>query len=137
MLNHIVPKRKPIYYVVTDTNKKSILSQWSDSSTSLQNKKIIFLTNEYTASASEIFAGVVKEYDTNSTIIGSQSFGKWSIQTVRTYADGSTLKITTAHRLLWKSKQSIQGKGLTPDYTISDDPWTLQDEVIEYASNNI
>jgi carboxyl-terminal processing protease len=137
MLNHIVPKRRPIYYVVTDTNKKSILSQWSDNATSLQNKKIIFLTNEYTASAAEIFAGVTKEYNTNSIIVGWQSFGKWSIQTVRNYADGTTLKITTAHRLLWKSKKSIQGKGLTPDYIISDDPLTIEDEVIEYIMGKI
>lgn len=137
ILNHIVPKRKPIYYVVSDNNKQSILSQWTQTNLSLYNKKIIFLINNYTASASEIFAWVTREYNKNSKVIWEKSFGKWSIQTVRTYADGSTLKMTTANRLLWKSKKSIQDKGLSPDYIITDEPWTPQDEVIEYALNNI
>lgn len=137
MLDHIVPQDAPIYRTVSNGIETSLRSQWISPEYSLENKKIIFLTNKYTASASEIFAGVTREYDENSRIIGEQSFGKWSVQTVRTYADGSTLKLTTAHRLLGKSKKSIQGVGLTPDYTIIDNPLTLQDEVLDYVINNM
>lgn len=137
MLNHIVPQGKAIYYMVTNEGETPTLSQGIEQNASRENKKIIFLTNKYTASASEIFAGVTREYDSNSLIIWEQTFGKWSVQTVRTYQDGSTLKLTTAHRLLGKSKKSIQGTGLTPDYVIIDDPLTIKDEVLEYVINNI
>ncbi len=137
MLDHIVPQDAPIYHTVSNGIQTSLLSQWIDSTLSLEDKKIIFLTNKYTASASEIFAGVTREYDENSHIIGEQSYGKWSIQTLRTFTDGTLWKATTAHRLLGKSKKSIEGIGLTPDYAIIDNPLTLQDEVLDYVINNM
>ena len=45
--------------------------------------------------------------------------------------------ILLANKLLWKSKKSIQDKGLSPDYIITDEPWTPQGEVIEYAIKNV
>lgn len=137
MLEHIVPQDAPIYRTVSNGIEKSLRSQWISPEYSLENKKIIFLTNKYTASASEIFAGVTREYNDNSRIIGEQSVGKWSIQTARNDVDGNTLKLTTAYRLLGKSKTSIQDIGLTPDYTIIDNPLTLQDEVLDYVINNM
>jgi carboxyl-terminal processing protease len=138
MLNHFVPKNKPIYYVVTDDwTETKVLSEGADSGLFLQQKKIIFLTNNNSASASEILAGIAREYGTDTHIIWIQSYWKWSIQSVWIQPDGSTIKLTTAHRLLGKSKKSIQNIGLTPDYVIIDNPLTPQDEVIDYVVNNI
>lgn len=55
---------------------------------------IVVLVNEYSASASEILAGILKE-DINSKLIGVKTYGKGVIQTVYTLSDGSGLKITT------------------------------------------
>lgn len=137
MLDHIVPKWEPIYHTTSNTTTTSILSQWVIPEYSLADKKIIFLTNKYTASASEIYAGVAREYNSKTKIVGQQTFGKWSIQTIRNYSDGTTLKLTTAYRSLGKSKTSIQDVGLTPDYAIIDNPLTPQDEVIDYVVNNL
>jgi len=137
MLDHIVPQDAPIYHTVSNGIQTSFLSQWIDSTLSLEDKKIIFLINKSTASAAEIFAGVTREYDENSRIIGEQSYGKWSVQTIRTETNWGTIRFTTAHRLLGKSKKSIQGIGLTPDYAIIDNPLTLQDEVLDYVINNM
>ena len=55
---------------------------------------IVVLVNEYSASASEILAGILKE-DINAELIGKKTYGKGVIQTVYTLSDGSGLKITT------------------------------------------
>ena len=55
---------------------------------------IVVLVNEYSASASEILAGILKE-DINAKLIGTKTYGKGVIQTVYTLSDGSGLKITT------------------------------------------
>ena len=55
---------------------------------------IVVLVNEYSASASEILAGILKE-DINAKLIGEKTYGKGVIQTVYTLSDGSGLKITT------------------------------------------
>lgn len=52
------------------------------------------LVNEYSASASEILAGILKE-DVDAKLIGNTTYGKGVIQTVYTLSDGSGLKITT------------------------------------------
>lgn len=137
MLDHIVPEWEAIYHTTSNWITTSILSQWIEDKYSLKNKEMIFLINKYTASASEIYAGVTREYNTNSKIIWQNSFGKWSIQTIRNYNDWTTLKLTTAYRSLGKSKKSIQDIGLKPDYEIIDNPATPQDEVIEYAINSL
>ena len=86
------------------------------------------------ASASEIFAAVVKEYGTDVTILGEKSFGKWSVQSLRDYKDKSSLKLTIAKRLTGKNKSSIDKIGVHPDIKIIDNPRTPKDEVIEYIS---
>lgn len=58
------------------------------------NLPIVVLVNEYSASASEILAGILKE-DINAKLIGVKTYGKGVIQTVYTLSDGSGLKITT------------------------------------------
>ena len=133
MLNHIVPRKSVIYYTTTKDKKTEIVSKWVSKTRSLTDKHITFLINQHSASASEIFAGVAKEYGTHTRIIWTKSYGKWSIQSIRTYDDGSLLKVTTAYRSLWKSDTSIQDKWITPDYVITDDHSTAEDEVIAYA----
>ena len=59
------------------------------------NMNVALLVNEYSASASEILAGILKDNVENATVIGSTTYGKGVIQSVYQLSDGSGLKITT------------------------------------------
>jgi carboxyl-terminal processing protease len=79
---------------------------------------IIVLINEYSASASEILAGALQD-NKRALIMGQQSFGKGSVQSVVKLGDGSGLKLTVA-RYYTPSGRSIQAEGIKPDVTIED-----------------
>ncbi|MFA5792939.1 MAG: S41 family peptidase [Candidatus Gracilibacteria bacterium] len=89
---------------------------------------LYIFVDEYTASASEILAQTLKEED-EAIIIGTQTFGKGTAQSLTQYWDGSALKLTIAH---WLSADytSINSIGITPDVLITKDE-TLADEEID------
>ena len=80
--------------------------------------KMIVLVNEGSASASEIVAGALQDHK-RATIMGSQTFGKGSVQTVRPLGPDTALKITTA-RYYTPSGRSIQAKGIVPDVLLDE-----------------
>lgn len=79
---------------------------------------IIILINEYSASASEIVAGALKD-NKRALIMGKRSFGKGSVQSVVKMGDGSGLKLTVA-RYYTPNGISIQAEGITPDVEIEE-----------------
>lgn len=76
-------------------------------------KPIIILINEGSASAAEILAGALQDHG-RAIILGTQSFGKGSVQTIFPLSNGGALALTTAHYFT-PSGDSIQGRGITPD----------------------
>jgi len=84
----------------------------------LKSVPLVVLVNEGSASASEIVAGALQDHK-RATIMGSQTFGKGSVQTVRPLGPDTGLKLTTA-RYYTPSGKSIQAKGIVPDVMIDD-----------------
>lgn len=74
---------------------------------------MVTLVNGGSASASEIVAGALQDYK-RSVIMGSQTFGKGSVQTILPLTNNTAIKLTTA-RYYTPNGQSIQAKGITPD----------------------
>ena len=84
----------------------------------LKKVPLIVLVNEGSASASEIVAGALQDHK-RATLMGSQTFGKGSVQTFRALGPDTGLKITTS-RYYTPSGRSIQAKGIVPEIMVDD-----------------
>lgn len=104
-----LPKGKLVVYTKTRSGEKSEFFTDGDSDFT---QPMIVLVNQGSASASEIVAGALKDWN-RAIILGTQTFGKGSVQTVIPLSDGAGLRLTTAKYYTPKGI-SIQNTGITP-----------------------
>ncbi len=85
----------------------------------LHGARLAVLVNSGSASSSEIVAGALKDLN-RATIVGSQTYGKGSVQTVMPLSGGGALKLTTS-RYFTPSGESIHERGIMPDIVVTSD----------------
>lgn len=121
--DYVLEKDQVILYEVDKNNNETVEKSENNP---IINMPIIVLTNENTASSSEILAGALKD-NGKAKIVGEKTYGKGVIQQLLTLPDGSGLKITS-EEYLTPNKTKINGVGIEPDETIKL-PDTVKNEL--------
>ena len=93
MVNEFLPEGRLIVY--TEGRNYPRTDEYANGMGSCQNMPLVVLTNESSASASEIFAGAIQDND-RGTIVGLRSFGKGLVQQPIDFSDGSAIRLTIA-----------------------------------------
>lgn len=104
----------PLVHVVSANNESR--TYMAEAEGTFPSIPMVVLVNEYSASASEILAGALRDNDV-AVLVGTKTFGKGSVQTVVPLRGGAGLALTTAH---YKTAGGhfIHGVGITPDYVV-------------------
>ena len=92
MLDYMLPEGKIVYTKDKDGN---IIDEYNSTAEQQFTKPLAVLVNGYSASASEIFAGAIKDYGIGS-LVGTNTFGKGIVQRMFPLDDGSAIKVTIA-----------------------------------------
>lgn len=108
MLDQILPEG-----VIVSTKDKYGKEETYTSDASCMDIPLAVLINGSSASSSEIFAGAIRDYD-YGTLIGTRTFGKGIVQSIRRLKDGSAIKLTTS-KYYTPSGENIHGEGIAPD----------------------
>jgi carboxyl-terminal processing protease len=115
--SQFLPKGKLVVYTKTRSGEKSEF--FTDNGTYFTQPMIV-LVNQGSASASEIVAGALKDWN-RAVVLGTVTFGKGSVQMIIPLSDGAGLRLTTA-KYYTPNGKSIQGTGITPDIIVKLEP---------------
>ena len=134
VLRQILPEGLIVYTEDKDGNREE---EKCDGKNELRIPLAV-LVNESSASASEIFAGAVQDYGIG-TIVGTTTYGKGVVQSIRQLSDGSAIKLTVANYYTPKGN-NINKTGIKPDIEVSLDTSLLnknKDEITHDEDNQL
>ena len=126
--DYILPKDSKVLITVdSDGNKETSVTKQD----AIMNEELVVLVNEYSASASEILVGALKDHE-RAKIVGKNTYGKGVIQSVFLLTDGSALKLTI-NEYFTPNETKINKVGIKPDYEIDQNSETEEDEQLNKA----
>lgn len=128
IIDMFVPKGNTMLITVDASDKKEYSKAEKDP---IIEGEVIVLTNEYSASASEIMVGALKDNGIAKSV-GKTTFGKGVIQSVFLLKDGSALKLTV-NEYFTPNETKINKIGINPDYEVEQDLETEEDEQLNKA----
>lgn len=122
MLDYMLPNGKIVY---TEDKEGNVTSEYTSTDKEQFKKPLAVLVNGYSASASEIFAGAIKDYGIG-TLVGTNTFGKGIVQRMFPLDDGSAIKLTIA-KYFTPNGNDIHEVGIKPDVEIALDAEAYRD----------
>ena len=130
ILDRLLPKGLIVYTEDKNNKREEKNAKKSDSF----DKPMAVLINGNSASASEIFAGALQDYE-KATVVGTTSFGKGIVQTVIPLTDGTAVKLTISKYFTPKGR-NIHGTGIVPDVEVELDEELKQLITIPHDQDN-
>ncbi|MCC8139214.1 MAG: S41 family peptidase [Lachnospiraceae bacterium] len=127
ILDSLLPEGLIVY---TEDKYGNREEEYSDAENYFDGEMVV-LVNSNTASASEIFAGAIKDYGVG-TLIGTQTYGKGIVQSLIPLSDGSAIKITVS-RYYTPSGNNIHEVGIAPDIVLEADTESGEDNQLQRA----
>ncbi len=126
--DYILPRdTKVLITVDSEGNKETSITKEDQ----LMNEEIVVLVNEYSASASEILVGALKDHG-RAKVVGKNTYGKGVIQSVFMLTDGSALKLTV-NEYFTPNETKINKVGIKPDFEIEQNVETKEDKQLNKA----
>ena len=130
MLDYILPEGMIVYTEDKYGNKE----EFRGTNKEVLDLTMVVMTNGNSASASEIFAAAMQDYDA-ATLVGTTTFGKGIVQSILPLTDGTAVKITIS-RYFTPKGVCIHGEGVTPDIEVELDDALRQMVVIPHDQDN-
>lgn len=130
LADYFVPKGEPIVWEKTYGGELCYRSEYGG----LHELPVVCLQNEYTASASELLIGALKDYGV-ATVVGTVSYGKGITQVLYDLPDGGGIKYTRS-RYYTPRKYDLHGKGIEPDIKVDVPDDTTAEEYFDPNNEN-
>lgn len=122
MLDYMLPAGKIVY---TEDKDGNVTSEYTSTNEEQFTKPLAVLVNGYSASASEIFAGAIKDYELG-TLVGTNTYGKGIVQRMFPLDDGSAIKLTIA-KYFTPNGNDIHKVGIKPEIEVELDVESYRD----------